>query len=166
MVRTTVSVVTVVAMSTAWAATSSATSVAALAATLAVSARALAVRSGVKSQADAAVSDGKDVVDLFVVLRCGDCCGIDVSSSVCDLCDGENASMQRGGIAIAHSTAILAILVVLIVLDDGDVIQHAFANGDGVLRALFSLLKALCSTIICCIVGCGGNSMQSILLAF
>mmetsp|Transcript_27115 Transcript_27115/g.49244 ORF Transcript_27115/g.49244 Transcript_27115/m.49244 type:complete len:92 (-) Transcript_27115:355-630(-) len=70
MVRTTVSVVTVAAMSTAAVATSSAASVAAWAewtmTSEAVSARMLAVRSGVKSQAEAAA--GRDVV---VVARGG-----------------------------------------------------------------------------------------------
>lgn len=64
MVCTTVPVVTVVAISTAWAATSSAASAEWTMAAFAVSARTPAVLSGVKSQADAAVScDG--VCDLL-----------------------------------------------------------------------------------------------------
>lgn len=124
----------------------------------AVSARMVAVRSGVKSQAEAA--EGRDVDDddddgtrttfllLFVLLGWGDflcSCGVSGEYVPCDeKGDGVNAEMQRGDIITAHSTstAILDILAVLaVIVGDGDVIQHASAASNGVIRVLFLFLR-------------------------
>mmetsp|Transcript_34611 Transcript_34611/g.73717 ORF Transcript_34611/g.73717 Transcript_34611/m.73717 type:complete len:290 (-) Transcript_34611:287-1156(-) len=145
MVWTTVSVVTVEAMSTAWVATSSATSVAALAVltmhSLAVSARTPAVRSGVNSHAEAAAGrdveggDGSSFTGCDILCLCR-CCGSGGDGILCGVCS-ENAPLrdEHGGVAnastrtgdmIAQYTATLDLLadLVVVVVDTSVIVRR------------------------------------------